>query len=83
MNALCSEANDVDDSGDAQVKAKGFMGKMRGMRDRIPQQHKDTASGHIDRGRRFLEEEFSEQRRDQFIYRGKKVRPSRSACRTH
>ncbi|KAG8905215.1 hypothetical protein FRB99_000484 [Tulasnella sp. 403] len=41
--------------------------------DRIPDEHKDKASAHIDRARDFLKEEFPEERRDQFIYRLKKV----------
>jgi Family of unknown function (DUF5923) len=54
------------------------MDKVRGVRDglsdRIPQQHKDTAHNHLNRGKQFLTEEyFPEERRDQFIYRGKKV----------
>ena len=50
--------------------------------DRVPQEHKDRANEHkekageqYDRAKRFLSEEyFPEERRDQFIYRGKKVR---------
>lgn len=54
------------------------MDRVRGFRDglsdRIPQQHKDRANEHWERGRQFLTEEyFPEERRDQFIYRGKKV----------
>ncbi|KII83317.1 hypothetical protein PLICRDRAFT_180576 [Plicaturopsis crispa FD-325 SS-3] len=57
---------------------KGFMDRARafktGLTDRIPQQHKDKANAHFDRGKQFLSEEyFPEERRDQFIYRGKKV----------
>ena len=45
------------------------------MLDRVPQEHKDKATGHFDRGKEFLSEEyFPQERRDQFIYRGKKVR---------
>ena len=45
------------------------------MLDRIPQDHKDKAQDHYERGKQFLTEEyFPEERRDQFIYRGKKVR---------
>ncbi|KAF8983945.1 hypothetical protein BDQ17DRAFT_1393896 [Cyathus striatus] len=44
------------------------------MRDRIPQQHKERANEHTERARKFLSEEyFPEERRDQFIFRGKKV----------
>ena len=42
--------------------------------DRIPQEHKDRANEHYDRAKQvLLEEYFPEERRDQFIYRGKKV----------
>lgn len=42
--------------------------------DRVPQEHKDKASEHIDRGKQFFSEEyFPKERRDQFVYRGKKV----------
>jgi hypothetical protein len=50
-----------------------------GLSDRIPQQHKDAAHDHLAHGRQFLSEEyFPEERHDQFIYRGKKVR--KPAC---
>lgn len=43
--------------------------------DKVPQEHKDKASDQFDRAKQFLSEEyFPEERRDQFIYRGKKVR---------
>ena len=63
---------------DTEVKKRGLLDKVRGVRDglsdRIPQQHKDTANDHLSRGKQFLAEEyFPEERRDQFIYRGKKV----------
>jgi hypothetical protein len=52
--------------GDSEVKKRGLMDKVRGVRDglydRIPQQHKDTAHNHL--GKQFLTEEyFSEARR--------------------
>jgi len=37
----------------------------------IPQQHKDKAHDHIERGKAFLTEYFPEERLDQFIFRGK------------
>jgi hypothetical protein len=66
---------------DYEVKKRGLMDKVRGVRDglsddsdRIPPQYKDTAHNHLNRGKQFLTEEyFPEERRDQFIYRGKKV----------
>ena len=45
--------------------------------DRIPQEHKDKAAHHYEKGKKFFTEEFfPEERRDQFIYRGKKVDPA-------
>lgn len=63
------------------------MNKLRSTRDnlldRVPQEHKDRANDQrakaneqVDRAKQFLSEEyFPEERRDQFIYRGKKVYP--------
>ncbi|KAI0634782.1 hypothetical protein C8Q77DRAFT_1053762 [Trametes polyzona] len=67
-----------NDRADAEAKKSGLMNKIRGMRDnltdRVPQEHKDRANEHYDRAKRVLSEEyFPEERRDQFIYRGKKV----------
>ncbi|KAI8986640.1 hypothetical protein BD414DRAFT_486634 [Trametes punicea] len=67
-----------EDRADAEAKKSGLMGKLRGMKDnltdRIPQEHKDRANEHYDRAKRVLSEDyFPEERRDQFIYRGKKV----------
>lgn len=42
--------------------------------NRVPQEHKDKANEKWESSKRFLSEEyFPEERRDQFIYRGKKV----------
>jgi hypothetical protein len=42
--------------------------------DRVPQEHKDRAGDQVDRAKTFLSDEyFPPERRDQFIYRGKKV----------
>lgn len=44
------------------------------MSDRIPQEHKNRASDELDRAKTFFSDEyFPKERRDQFIYRGKKV----------
>ncbi|TCD61093.1 hypothetical protein EIP91_009046 [Steccherinum ochraceum] len=66
------------DREDAEVKKQGLKGKILGLRDqftdRIPQEHKDRANNQSERAKQFLTEEyFPEERRDQFIYRGKKV----------
>jgi len=45
-----------------------------GLLDRVPQEHKDSARDRFEDSKRVLSEEyFPEERRDQFIYRGKKV----------
>ncbi|KAH9943958.1 hypothetical protein B0H21DRAFT_779540 [Amylocystis lapponica] len=67
-----------DNDADAEAKKSGFMGKLRGVRDnltdKVPQEHKDRANDHVDRAKQFFSEEyFPQERRDQFIYRGKKV----------
>ena len=59
-------------------KKQTLRDRMRGYRDnitdRIPSQHKNRANEHADRTKKFLlEDYFPEERRDQFIYRGKKV----------
>ncbi|TBU29364.1 hypothetical protein BD311DRAFT_269060 [Dichomitus squalens] len=66
------------DREDAEAKKSGLMNKLRGYRDnltdRIPQEHKDRANDHYDRAKGvLLDEYFPEERRDQFIYRGKKI----------
>ena len=75
-----------EDAGEAKAKKNGFMDKIRSTRDdllnRVPQEHKDKAGEQKDKlveqkdkAKQFLSEEyFPEERRDQFIYRGKKVR---------
>ncbi|KAI0077531.1 hypothetical protein K474DRAFT_1661627 [Panus rudis PR-1116 ss-1] len=67
-----------EDREEAEAKKQGLMGKIRGVRDqlmdRVPDEHKERAKEHRDRAKNFLAEEyFPEERRDQFIYRAKKV----------
>jgi len=61
-----------------EVAKNGVKEKMMGIRDnlldRLPQDKKDRVGEHYERSKHFLSEEyFPEERRDQFIYRGKKV----------
>jgi hypothetical protein len=70
---------------DAEAKKGGLMNKFRNTRDqlldRVPQEHKDRANeqkdranDQVERAKRFLADEyFPQERRDQFIFRGKKV----------
>jgi hypothetical protein len=62
----------------AEEKKQGVMDKMRqirnGLGDRVPQEHKDTVQEKLDRAKHFFSEEyFPEERRDQFVFRFKKV----------
>ncbi|KAK1217909.1 hypothetical protein PQX77_019418 [Marasmius sp. AFHP31] len=57
------------------TKKKGFMERITGgVKDTIPGEHQDKAKAHYSRGKEFITEEyFPESRRDQWIWRGKKV----------
>ncbi|KAI5117290.1 hypothetical protein M0805_006812 [Coniferiporia weirii] len=74
-----SEADAREDPTEKKDVTKGGLkerfGNFRdGLMNRVPQEHKDTANEHVDRARNFLSEEyFPEERRDQFIFRAKKV----------
>lgn len=65
-------------SEETEKKRGKFREQVRAIRDniaeRIPGNQKDRARERLDRGRKYLTEEyFPEERRDQFIYRAKKV----------
>ncbi|KAA1478008.1 hypothetical protein DENSPDRAFT_867808 [Dentipellis sp. KUC8613] len=67
-----------DENTDPEMKKQGlkarFQNMKNGLTDRVPQEHKDAANEKAQRAHKFLTEEyFPEERRDQFIYRGKKV----------
>ena len=75
-----SEVDHTDDPGEKKETAKqGFKERFAGYKDqiisRVPQEHRDKVSEHHERVKNFLSDEyFPEERRDQFIFRGKKVR---------
>jgi hypothetical protein len=78
IDELQERVNGIQNGHEADAKKQNLMDKVRGMRDgitdRIPQQYKEKGHDHFDRGKHFLTEEyFPEERRDQFIFRGKKV----------
>lgn len=51
------------------------VGHQNGLSDLVPQDHKEQARDKVDQGRKALAEDyFPEDRRDQFIYRIKKVK---------
>ncbi|WVO22981.1 uncharacterized protein IAS62_004325 [Cryptococcus decagattii] len=60
---------DPNDEGN-QEKARG---KAAELRDRIPEEHRKKAADYIQKSKNFMNDEFPEERRDQFIYRLKKV----------
>ena len=68
----------VQDEGDAQERKTRLQDKLSGMKDsilgRVEDEHRDRAHEHATRAKNFFSEEyFPQERRDQFIYRGKKV----------
>jgi hypothetical protein len=81
-----SEATDAARKADAQgetdqekaevgkrtLKEK-ILGGYGAMKDRVPDEHKDRAREQLEDTKQFLREEFPEERRDQYIYRLKKV----------
>ena len=68
----------VKDEGDAQARKSRLQDKFNGVKDsimgRVPDEHKDRANEHANRAKNFFNDEyFPPERRDQFIYRLKKV----------
>jgi hypothetical protein len=78
---MSSQGPGVKEAGtteESEKKRQGLIGKMKDVRDnlldRVPTEHKEKAHEHAERGKKFLTEEyFPEERREQFIFRGKKV----------
>ncbi|KAF8553177.1 hypothetical protein OG21DRAFT_1477443 [Imleria badia] len=63
---------------EAESKKRDFKERFKGVKDKIaehlPQDQKTRAAEHMQKGKHFLTDEyFPAERRDQFIYRGKKV----------
>lgn len=58
------------DKEDAKGQARG---KVQDLKNRIPDEHRERAANAINETKDFLNEQFPEERRDQFIYRLKKV----------
>ncbi|KAI0940432.1 hypothetical protein AcW1_003630 [Taiwanofungus camphoratus] len=75
----------ADDEPDVQTRTQRLQDKVAGVKGsltgRVPQEHKDKANEHYNRVKNFLSEEyFPEERRDQLIFRLKKVIIE---CQTH
>ncbi|KAJ3732816.1 hypothetical protein DFJ43DRAFT_1071512 [Lentinula guzmanii] len=57
-----------------EAKKRGLMDRVKNVRNAIPDEHQEKAKDHFKRGKEFLTEEyFPKERRDQWIWRGKKV----------
>ncbi|KAJ3775469.1 hypothetical protein FB446DRAFT_786011 [Lentinula raphanica] len=57
-----------------EAKKRGLMDRVKNVKNAIPDEHQDKAKEHYQRGKEFLTEEyFPKERRDQWIWRGKKV----------
>ncbi|KAI0819333.1 hypothetical protein BC628DRAFT_1498440 [Trametes gibbosa] len=68
----------IQDEADAQTRKRSLQEKWGGVKDtlrgRVPDEHKDHANEQTQRVKNFLSDEyFPEERRDQFIFRLKKV----------
>lgn len=63
------DAQNVDKE-DAKGQARG---KMNDLKNRIPDEHRERAANAVNETKDFLHDQFPEERRDQFIYRLKKV----------
>ncbi|KAI0737543.1 hypothetical protein C8Q80DRAFT_1276300 [Daedaleopsis nitida] len=68
----------VQDEADAQVRKNRIQDKFSGVKDsllgRVPDEHRERANEQTDRFKNFFNDEyFPEERRDQFIFRLKKV----------
>lgn len=72
---------DVNVEGEnGEVAKQSLKDRFMGLKEKFPQEHRDRASEQYDRGKQFLRDEFPEERRDQYIYRLKKVI---SECQKH
>ncbi|KAJ4479342.1 hypothetical protein J3R30DRAFT_3289645 [Lentinula aciculospora] len=57
-----------------EAKKRGLMDRVKNVKNTIPNEHQDKAKEHFKRGKEFLTDEyFPKERRDQWIWRGKKV----------
>jgi hypothetical protein len=70
---LQAEIDNAPEGEKNEVAKRGLKDRMLGLKEKIPQEHRERAGDQYDRGVNFLKEEFPEERRDQYIYRLKKV----------
>lgn len=55
---------------------KTFRSRFQGLANRVPDKHKERANTELENSKQYLKEQFPKERRDQFVYRLKKVRTS-------
>ncbi|KDQ18076.1 hypothetical protein BOTBODRAFT_155126 [Botryobasidium botryosum FD-172 SS1] len=65
-------AQHVDNDNPEAVK-RTLKDRILGVRDRVPEEHRQRVNEHYTKAKDSLKEEFPQERRDQFIYRLKKV----------
>jgi hypothetical protein len=71
--AIKSEIQSAPEGEQTEQAKRSLKDRLLGVRDRIPEEHRDQAHEQYDKGVQFFKDEFPEERRDQFIYRLKKV----------
>jgi Family of unknown function (DUF5923) len=68
-NAVAEPREPQSDSGNSENKAEatrlGPRGWIKGLKDKIPQEHRDNANNGFEKGVQVLKDEFPEERRDQ------------------
>lgn len=62
---LRSEVENAPDEEKGEVAKQGLRDRLFGMKDKIPQEHRDRANHQYEKGKDFLKDEFPEERRDQ------------------
>ena len=69
------QVQDTDVGAGKERTKQGFKERVAGLKDRVPQHHREKAHGLFGRAKTFMDDEhFPKERKEQFIYRGKKVR---------
>jgi hypothetical protein len=59
--------------GTTEPAKKSFGSRFRNFTNRVPDKHKERANAEMESGRKYIKEQFPKERRDQFVYRLKKV----------
>lgn len=59
--------------GNTNPAKKTLKSRFQGFTNRVPDKHKDRANAELENSKQYLKEQFPKERRDQFVYRLKKV----------